>query len=90
MACGQERERGRPAADRDGQPYRETDARTSGDAGPYLGRMVFARGWGLGEGEAEAAGGGDRIVSDRGARAAVNNRGGKALEGFGWPVRIVY
>ena len=47
-------------------------------------------GWGLGEGEAEAAGGGDRIVSDRGARAAVNNRGGKALEGFGWPVRIVY
>ena len=25
-----------PAADRDGQPYRETDTRTSRDAGPYL------------------------------------------------------
>ena len=32
-----------PVADRDGQPYRETDTRTSRDAGPYL-RAVCARG----------------------------------------------
>ena len=31
-----------PVADRDGQPYRETDTRTSRDAGPYL-RAVCAR-----------------------------------------------
>ena len=48
-----------PAADRDGQPYLKAAKlgqhavlplhwpRTSGDAGPYLTRMVFAGGWGL-------------------------------------------
>ena len=71
-------------------PVGQGDTRTSRDAGPYLGRMVFARGWGLGEGEAEAARAGIELSATGGPRAAVNNRGGKALEGFGWPVRIVY